>query len=126
MTQPHEHAAGQVGEPVEPLDDVVPEGVGDDDEDQDGLVPDDAAGGTGGGRGLAPPDVEQADHAADEDQEVGGAQVGARPSHPLDEEGPGQGDDHEQERIGDEDPEDEDQRGQRQPDLAVGRRRRCR
>lgn len=114
-----EDAAPDVGEPVEPLDDVVAEGVVHDDEDQDGLVPDDGLEELLEEPGVPPADEEEADHAAHEDQQVCRAQIGAGSADPLDEERPGEDDDCEEDRVGDEDAECEDDGADRQADPLV-------
>ena len=108
---------------MEPLDDVVPVGIGHHHDDEDGLVPDDAAEELAEEDGLAPADVEQADHATDEDHQVGDTQIGAGSPHPLQEQRTGEDEHREQDGVGH--VEAEDQEGpadrQRQALTAVGR-----
>ena len=75
---------------MEPLDDIPAERVGHDHEEEHGLVPDDPLEEPFEVAGRAPLDVEQADHRPHEDQEIGHTEVGARPPHPLDQDGTGQ------------------------------------
>ena len=108
---------------MEPLDDVVPVGIGHHHHDEDGLVPDDAPEELTQEGGLAPAHVEEADHAAQEDQEVGGAQVGAGPTDPLQQERAWQHQHGQQDGVGHVDPEDEDQDRRPQGPGAAARRR---
>ncbi len=119
---PHQHAPAQVGEAVEPLDDVVPVGVGHHHQDQDRLVPEDALEELAEERRLAPTHVEEAHQRTHEHQEVGHAEIGAGAADPLQQERAGQHDHRQQDGVGHEDPEDEEHaaEGQGQTVAPVG------
>ena len=97
---------------MEPLDDVTPERVGHDHQDEDRLVPDDAEEEPPQVERAGPLHMEQADDRRRECQEVRHAQVHAGATHALDEHRAGQHQHGQEDRIHDEDPEDEDQSGE--------------
>ena len=106
-----ERAPGEVGEPVEPLDDVTPERMDRHDEEEDGLVPDDPPQELLQVAGPRPVDMEEADQGGHEHQQVGHAEVGAGATHPLDQDGTRQHDHGHEDRIGHEDAEGQHHQG---------------
>ena len=105
---------------MKPLDDVVPVGVCDHHHHKDRLVPDHSTEKLPKIGRLTPSNVEEANYAAHEDQDIAGTEVGATAAHPLHQDDTGQGDHYHQERIGHHYAEEEHQRRQSQSDLAVG------
>ncbi len=114
-----QHTGRQEREAVEPVHDVVAVRVGDDHQDQDRLVPDDAAEELLEIAGPRPAHLEQADEAGEEHHEVGEAQVGARPSDPLDQEGARKRQHRQQHRVRQQHAGYQHQRGEAQPDPDV-------
>ena len=106
-----ECAPGQVGESVEPLDDVAAEGVDHDHQQQDRLVPHDPTQEPLQIPGPGPVDVEEADHGGHEDQQVGHAQIRGGAPDTLDQDGSGQHEYGHQDRVGDEDAEPQHHQG---------------